>query len=704
MSLQPIDDTPGLWGDPDWQPGHPGTFAVVIGVSRYPHLDGGGAEADDLGERWIREARRLGQLTVSATTAWRFFRWLADGYQFRSAPLACCWLLLAPTPLEREREPALMRHVAEPTLANCELALRGWSAEMRRLPAAAQHGSRALFFFSGHGLQVHHEKQLLLPSDYLGGALPHWDDALSTSNLLAGLDSVQIPDRLYFVDACRNDFPAIRAKRPQGRSILPEDETAASYAETRLSAVLYATAASLQAWSPVDPSEGPSLFGQAVLAGLAGQPDIELTERDGRYAVELGKLQGFAMERVVQILEQHRATVSQRVTLGGPVIHFQVPVTEIPPQALAGIRPELAPESGVVTRGGTLALPESVVRPAAKRAADFEALLANTLSVSNYVLAPLDVSPNEVDLAVFGTRPVTELWTRQARWLSLSSRTEPAAGRLRLERVERDPAARSFRIHVQGDAEPRGWWLQVGSGEDTHGLLLPSIGEPVGYRIEAEISTVRGQAGFQRLEATLARGNTGALGEAARLWERYRTADAEAAIGALDLDALRDAVLGKARSPLAAAVAALVLMRADRLDLIHDWLQNLADWFPLLPDGAVLWAEQLMRRQTDRAEAVAESAESLCRLDERGLPFTSEGLSWAASLAERLGRAGDLVPSQLHDRLGRVRAHIDDAMVYLRPGGLFAAYAGFDDAALTRLLPPMVSGREAECARPGNAD
>ena len=46
-----------------------------------------------------------------------------------------------------------------------------------------------------------------------------------------------------------------------------------------------------------------------------------------------------------------------------------------------------------------------------------------------------------------------------------------------------------------------------------------------------------GQAGFQRLEATLARGNTGALGEAARLWERYRTADAEAAIDALDLDA-----------------------------------------------------------------------------------------------------------------------------------------------------------------------
>ncbi len=342
MSLQPVDDTPGLWADPHWRPGHPGTFALVIGVSRYPHLDGGGAEADDLGQGWVREARQLGQLTVSATTAWRFFSWLADGYRFRSAPIARCWLLLAPTPLEQAREPALRRHAAEPTLANVEQALLSWAATLRRLPAAAQHGSRALFFFSGHGLQVHSQNQLLLPMDYLGGELPNWDNALSTFNLLAGLDAVEVPDRLYFVDACRNDFPAIRAKRPRGRSILPEDETAASYPATRVSAMLHATAASLQAWSPVDPSEGLSLFGQALLAGLAGQPDIELTERDGYYAVELAKLQGFAKERVAQILKPSERAVSQEVEFSAArLIDAKTPVTEIPPSG-AGRHPARA--------------------------------------------------------------------------------------------------------------------------------------------------------------------------------------------------------------------------------------------------------------------------------------------------------------------------------------------------------------------------
>ncbi len=50
MSLAPIADTPGLWVNPDWQEGHAGTFAIVIGVSHSPHLNG--AAADDLGLRF----------------------------------------------------------------------------------------------------------------------------------------------------------------------------------------------------------------------------------------------------------------------------------------------------------------------------------------------------------------------------------------------------------------------------------------------------------------------------------------------------------------------------------------------------------------------------------------------------------------------------------------------------------------------------
>ncbi|EGV28446.1 hypothetical protein ThidrDRAFT_3742 [Thiorhodococcus drewsii AZ1] len=695
MSLQPVAGTPGLWTDPDWSPGRAGTFAVVIGVSHYPHLERGGQEADDLGEPWIREARRLGQLTVSATTAWRFFRWLRDDYRFPDAPLAQCWLLLAPTPLELAREPSLVEHVAEPTLAACERALRSWSATLRRLPVAAQHASRALLFFSGHGLQVHHEKQLLLPADYLGGELPHWDDALSTSNLVAGLDAVEIPDRLFLIDACRNDFQAIRAKRPQGRSILTEDETAASYADTRLSAILYATAAAQQAWSPVDPSEGPSLFGQAVLEGLAGRPDIELTATGGGYGVQLGKLHGFAMERVAQILQQHGASVRQPVTLGGPVAHGQVTLTEIPGSALAAVRPGLLTPA-VISRRPVEGLNLSLMRSASERGTALADLLARRLTVSRSLPPDVAVPPRAggldgageaLDSGVFGSEVITRLWTHEARALALSSRTKAETTGLRLGRVERDDAAWGFRVTLEGAAEPRGYWLQVGqTSERSHGLLLPSLGEAVRYRVEAEMVVAQGEARFDRLEATLSRGNPGPLGEAARLWERYRTADVESAIGGLDLDALREQVLEKRASPLAATVAALVLLRANRLDLVGDWLANLADGFPLLPDGAVLRAEQLMRQRTDREQAIAAAAESLCRLDERGLPFTSEAMSYAAALAERLGRVQHLLPEALHGRFERVRARLAEALVYFRPGGLFTAYAGFDTATVAWLV------------------
>lgn len=703
MSLQPVAGTPGLWTDPDWSPGQAGTFAVVIGVSRYPHLERGGQEAEDLGEPWIREARRLGQLTVSATTAWRFFRWLRDDYRFPDAPLAQCWLLLAPTPLELARDHTLMEHAAEPTLAACERALRSWSATLRRLPAVAQHASRALFFFSGHGLQVHHEKQLLLPADYLGGELPHWDDALSTSNLVAGLDAVEIPDRLFLIDACRNDFQAIRAKQPRGRSILTEDETAASYADTRLSAVLYATAAAQQAWSPVDPSEGPSLFGQAVLEGLAGRPDIELTATGGGYGVQLGKLHGFAMERVVQILQQHGASVRQPVTLGGPVAHGQVTLTEIPGSALAAVRPDLVRGAIDIAKGMPTKGPGfTVARAATVRGLELENLLAERLTVSRPLPTGIGVTTSAaglgepvetLDSSVFGSETITRVWTGQSRLLRLSERTPPNETQIQLERVERDDAARSFRVSVNGAAEPRGYWLQVGeTAEIAHGLVLPSLGEAVRYRIEAEMVVAQGQASFGRLEASLSRSNTGPLGEVARLWERYRTADVESAISGLNLGALWDRALTQRRSPLAATVAALVLLRANRLDLIGDWLANLADWFPLLPDGAVLRAEQLMRQQTDRARAIAEAAESLCRLNERGLPFTSEAMSYAASLAERLGRAQRLLPDELRGRFDRVRSHIGEALVYFRPGGLFTAYAGFDADAAARLMPPLPTG------------
>lgn len=291
--------------------------------------------------------------------------------------------------------------------------------------------------------------------------------------------------------------------------------------------------------------------------------------------------------------------------------------------------------------------------------------------------------------------------------LSLSSRATADPERIRLERVEHDDAARSFRITVSSRVgEPLGYWLQVGDAKDApHGVILPALGQAASYRVEAELATTNwGDVTFLRLEANLSRSNAGPLGDAARLWERYRTADVAEAISGIDLGALRDTVRGKQQSPLAATVAALVLLRANRLELISDWLGDLADWFPQLPDGAVLWAEQRMRQQSDRALAVSEAAASLCRLDERGLPFTSEAMSYAASLAARLGRVAHLVPDAVRERFDRVCERIAEALVYFRPGGLFAAYAGFDADTAANLMLPAKKMVEGSGALPTGAD
>ena len=104
MGLNAVDGTPGLWVGEEWKTGTPGLFAVVIGVSAYDHLNGS------------PETYNLGQLSVSALTAYRIFEWLRDDFKLDGCPIANVWLLLAPTDQEKLFEPALVKHSLAPTI------------------------------------------------------------------------------------------------------------------------------------------------------------------------------------------------------------------------------------------------------------------------------------------------------------------------------------------------------------------------------------------------------------------------------------------------------------------------------------------------------------------------------------------------------------------------------------------------------------
>jgi hypothetical protein len=85
-----------------------------------------------------------------------------------------------------------------------------------------------------------------------------------------------------------------------------------------------------------------------------------------------------------------------------------------------------------------------------------------------------------------------------------------------------------------------------------------------------------------------------------------------------------DLLQGKVNDPIAACVGAYTLLRLGDLERLHDWTENLNNWFEWLPDGAAIWAEQLARlARHDQALDV------LLKLSRRGLPLFSDGLSYA---------------------------------------------------------------------------
>lgn len=97
----------------------------------------------------------------------------------------------------------------------------------------------------------------------------------------------------------------------------------------------------------------------------------------------------------------------------------------------------------------------------------------------------------------------------------------------------------------------------------------------------------------------------------------------EAASVAGDAEHLLEA---KMADPFGAALGGYALLRSGQLDRLHHWPRNLADWFPWLPDGAVIAGEEAAL-EGDHKLAI----EYVCEAARRGLPVFGAGLSLLAS-------------------------------------------------------------------------
>jgi hypothetical protein len=156
-----------------------------------------------------------------------------------------------------------------------------------------------------------------------------------------------------------------------------------------------------------------------------------------------------------------------------------------------------------------------------------------------------------------------------------------------------------------------------------------TTGEPDGWTPTLVIGSVLGGSGSHVGAVVSTRQWTGLLSFLARRdFERSATV-----LEALINDTgIRNALLRKLENPLAAAASALVAVATGRLDSLaiqEKWLNNLANWFPQLPDGPIILARHMISvgglstRRTDIKALLLDAYG-------RGVPTFSLSLDWLA--------------------------------------------------------------------------
>jgi hypothetical protein len=109
-------------------------------------------------------------------------------------------------------------------------------------------------------------------------------------------------------------------------------------------------------------------------------------------------------------------------------------------------------------------------------------------------------------------------------------------------------------------------------------------------------------------------------------------------------------LFGKMDNPFAAAVGAYLLLRIRHFDLLRNWAKNLADRFPQMSDGSVIWSWQQVYQRGEEAEI----RRYLKRALDGPLPICTEGLQLLSDGARLLSDEMPDAARTLDKRCGTV--------------------------------------------------
>lgn len=148
--------------------------------------------------------------------------------------------------------------------------------------------------------------------------------------------------------------------------------------------------------------------------------------------------------------------------------------------------------------------------------------------------------------------------------------------------------------------------------------------------------------------------------------------------GLLDDGAVNDetfdpelALYGKVKGPLVATAGAIILVAGadtnseERWD---PWVKNLSNWFPGIPDGAILWGCRRIARAQGMAD-IESAFEVLVEGINRGIPYFSATIRILMTSLSQIG--GEIAAAEGYRRLvARLATRVDPNQVFtVIPGG-----------------------------------
>jgi hypothetical protein len=207
--------------------------------------------------------------------------------------------------------------------------------------------------------------------------------------------------------------------------------------------------------------------------------------------------------------------------------------------------------------------------------------------------------------------------------------------------------ARGLNVSLASDAGPDGGTELIVRAPRVNGVLFAQLARPDEIPLNVALP-INGRTNSTSCRLTVSSGAP--LTAVVSLFEspqadavaRYLHSGAlqEAANLVADLAAQAEKLLrDKQADPFGAALGGYALLRLHELARLHDWAQNLADWFPWLPDGAIVAGEQAAL-SGDHARAVT----NFCEAARRGLPVYADGFSMLVSRLREYGQPDDPPP------------------------------------------------------------